>query len=451
MNFFKSDITDEGICEFIRDCDKVVTPDNICWDMITLVNDTTDFFKRPEKLDEKYINSHRVLDFYCQSGSLVINCVKYFIKTLYPFFDTLDDLIEFIYKNLIYAVCPTDIICGAVASRLYDEINIDDSNLFVKDENTIIPEEIKDMKFDLVVGNPPYNKDIYLDFVIKGHSLSKGYSLWITPAKWQAKVGEKNEEFRKNIVPYMSYIVYYPCAQEIFDIRNIDGISYYLVDKNNMHEEKGIKNISLRQPLFNNSESRNYNKQLNNVANRIFSKIDFSKILKISSIDVKHFGLSSGDTGKDIGELNVMQGDNLKGHYVKSSINKNVDDIEKYKVVMLHMCGNSYYGNDGQTLGLNKMYINRPNDIQVYDYMPIYICDTEDECKSFISYFDTRLIRFIIMMSLVGQTANNDEFWRMIPDPGAFNHIFTDDELYKKYNLTDEEISIIESVIKERS
>lgn len=43
-----------------------------------------------------------------------------------------------------------------------------------------------------------------------------------------------------------------------------------------------------------------------------------------------------------------------------------------------------------------------------------------------------------------------DEAWRFVPDPGAFDHIFTDDELYKKYNLTQDEIDLIESVIKER-
>ena len=33
---------------------------------------------------------------------------------------------------------------------------------------------------------------------------------------------------------------------------------------------------------------------------------------------------------------------------------------------------------------------------------------------------------------------------------GGNKHIFTDQELYEEYNLTDEEINIIESVIKER-
>mgnify|MGYP001625074033 FL=1 len=52
------------------------------------------------------------------------------------------------------------------------------------------------------------------------------------------------------------------------------------------------------------------------------------------------------------------------------------------------------------------------------------------------------------MCKLTGVYNNYD--WRFVPDPGAFDHIFTDEELYKKYNLTDDEIKLIESVIKER-
>lgn len=64
----------------------------------------------------------------------------------------------------------------------------------------------------------------------------------ITPAKWQAKGGGQNDLFRKTIVPYMSKIVYYPVAFEIFDILEPDGVSYYLIDKN-IHQLKQITNI----------------------------------------------------------------------------------------------------------------------------------------------------------------------------------------------------------------
>ena len=41
------------------------------------------------------------------------------------------------------------------------------------------------MKFDVVIGNPPYNKGMDLDFVYKGFDLSTQYCVMITPAKWQ--------------------------------------------------------------------------------------------------------------------------------------------------------------------------------------------------------------------------------------------------------------------------
>lgn len=53
------------------------------------------------------------------------------------------------------------------------------------------------MNFDVVIGNPPYNNDLYLGFVTLGNQLSHEYTCMITPAKWQAKGGERNKIFRK--------------------------------------------------------------------------------------------------------------------------------------------------------------------------------------------------------------------------------------------------------------
>lgn len=45
---------------------------------------------------------------------------------------------------------------------------------------------------------------------------------------------------------------------------------------------------------------------------------------------------------------------------------------------------------------------------------------------------------------------SSNDWWRFVPVSKAFDHLFTDQELYEEYTLTDEEINIIESVIKER-
>ena len=80
----------------------------------------------------------------------------------------------------------------------------------------------------------------------------------------------------------------------------------------------------------------------------------------------------------------------------------------------------------------------------------IYASDDMNNINSAISYFYSKLIRFLLYSGRCGNLSTIDEGWRFVPDPGAFDHIFTDQELYQKYGLTQEEVTIIESVIKER-
>lgn len=83
------------------------------------------------------------------------------------------------------------------------------------------------------------------------------------------------------------------------------------------------------------------------------------------------------------------------------------------------------------------------------DSVAIYY-GSKEQCSYFRSYINSKFVRFLVLMSIHGVGIYDRETWRFVPDPGSFDHIFTDQELYKKYNLTDEEINIIESVIKER-
>ena len=72
--------------------------------------------------------------------------------------------------------------------------------------------------------------------------------------------------------------------------------------------------------------------------------------------------------------------------------------------------------------------------------------------REYINAFNKCLIKFLILINLSSLTIINNNTFRFVPAPptGKFDHIFTDQELYEKYNLTPEKINIIESVIKER-
>lgn len=119
-----------------------------------------------------------------------------------------------------------------------------------------------------------------------------------------------------------------------------------------------------------------------------------------------------------------------------------------HMVKVSHLVDDKHYSNciGGYILTPVKVSLRETPGQNMYELF----AGTEDACKSFKSYIDTKLVRFLVALGLCASSTRNVETWRFVPDPGAFDHIFTDQELYQKYGLTQEEISIIEFVIKER-
>ena len=105
-----------------------------------------------------------------------------------------------------------------------------------------------------------------LDFVNMGFDLCEQYCVMITPAKWQTAADDhsgcasKNIDykgFREKLVPHMSKVVFYPDCADVFNIKQADGITYYILDKNNKQEKCTVINTSKRQKIINSTEKRN--------------------------------------------------------------------------------------------------------------------------------------------------------------------------------------------------
>lgn len=269
------------------------------------------------------------------------------------------------------------------------------------------------MKFNVVVGNPPYNDDIYIPFVEMGHNISKDCCNFITPARWQAKGGDINDKFRDEIVPYMNKIVYYPDAGDVFDIALSGGISYYIIDKK-VHEKQQLRTICTVQKPFNTNgiETFKFNGVLHNHKVRgIIKKLDEYKQLYCE--------------------------------------NRPVDG--KYNVAYTSLYADPNLCNkQGTAYVIERPYIQTTLDKRCASTTFIKTFETEQEATSLISYLNTKFIRF---MFLIGKCTQNNHYkyaWRYIPDPVDYDHIFTDDELYKKYSLNGDEIDMIEKIIKAR-
>lgn len=273
------------------------------------------------------------------------------------------------------------------------------------------------MKFDVVIGNPPYNNDLYLDFVQLGHQLSSKYTCMITPAKWQAKGGKKNEDFRKNIVPYMGRIIYYPCVKDIFDITSVGGITYFLVLKT-IPNRVMINIISLNQRSFHKSSCIEVNKLSDRYT---YFDEDLEQIVNC-----------------------CIQGKRLRDFIFNS------EHAGEYMVEVSHLVDDKHYSNCVGGYILTPLKVC-PRGLLYQNMYELY-AGTKEECEFFTSYVNTKLIRFLVALGLCASSTRNIETWRFVPAPpsGKFDHIYTDQELYDAFNLPQKYRDMIEAVIKER-
>lgn len=462
-------------------------PLNIADDMVDLL-DSIDFFNEPslDMTAEDYVNSHRVIDISCKSGSLLFSFYKRFMIALRNVFPDRDDRELFIMRYLLYGLCPDKRYLDLVRNTFYSNQKYDLTNEFgnfyhynFEDQRGVDKEEVKEllenMRFDVVCGNPPYNDDMYLDFVRLGHKLAKSYGLWITPAKWQAKMDNDSKEFRDCIVPYMKKIVVYKTSTDVFDITAPDGISYYLIGKEiSKHYVKCVSNTS---SVFSSSFELHSEKSLTLVPQRvldIINKLGFSLCDKLDFKQSKYIkNTSTGYSCRhNTTDLEVLQGDSVCG-YLPIDEALSTDRINYYKCYTNIMPGVGvvYLDKNGTSLGLNKVNKALPNQVPKGSYPCLAYFKTEQEANGFLSFCDTKLVKFAHLVGICGTTITS-EFWRFVPDPGSFdkvyedkplegytpdeNGIYTDNNgvvhcsLYVKYKLTDEEINVIESVIRER-
>lgn len=313
------------------------------------------------------------------------------------------------------------------------------------------------MTFDTVVGNPPYNNDMYIDFAFKSHEICKDSVCMITPAKWQAKAGIKNEQFRKYICPYMSDIVYIRKCTDVFcnvsmgegaityynickekqSIVNINGIAY-----DDWIPDFGLDNVyigivkRLKCNFINGSEDDSLKPTRGYFTGTRYDRVKANDIYNEDELEAEsNVELASNfehDFEIDDASTYILY-DSKRSINVNKNCFRHHKDMNKYKVYVSH------YINE-----LSILRLIEPNICANDLYIMLGFGDL-DKCESIRSYYKCKLIWFLVYMTNCGANCINS--YRYVPDPVVFDHIFTDQELYKKYGITDEEIEYIEKVM----
>lgn len=354
------------------------------------------------------------------------------------------------------------VFCGAAQSQ-YDRGDELESHAYEL-IHTVNPEEIFNMKFDVVIGNPPYQlsdggngasaSPLYHKFVEQAIKLNPENLIMIIPARWYAG-GKGLDDFRNTMLnqKHIKELVDIPNSADCFPGVNVaGGVCYFLWSRN----YNGDCNVSnMEKGAITNSMSRSLNEFAffvrNNTALHIIRKFisQSSKMMSEVVYSRNCFNIPTTITGKEEPFSNSIKTLSSKGNvYInKSNITNRDGLLEKYKVVITYaMSGGNKPSSDGNYQVISSLKIIEPNEACTETYLILSAFSNRNTAENFLTYVKTKTFRFLLLQALTSIHITKDKFCYVpIID---FSKPWTDEELYAKYGLSEEEIAFIESMIK---
>lgn len=479
--------------------DEVFTPPSVVNDMLDML--PQELFESPDTT---------FLDPVCKSGVFLREIAKRLIKGLEDKIPDLQERIDHIFQKQLYGIAITEltsllsrrsVYCSKYPNSKYSVSQFADVQGNIRYKNTAHewvkgkccfcgateseygtqkrdgmeshayefihttkPQEIYNMKFDVIIGNPPYQlnvgveKDnyaipIYQKFVEQAKKLKPRYLTMIIPARWYAG-GRGLDDFRNEMLHDRRIRVIHDYYNSVDCFPGVDiagGVCFFLWDNEHPgqcqvfnHVGKEIISSAIRPLLEPNMKSFIRNNGAINILRKVqsFNESTFDTLISPQT----PFGFVS--SFRDFSPLyeNGMVKYYTYGYsgYVKyNQIKKNQQLIAPHKVYI-----SKAYGERGEYpyFFLGKPFYGEPNSCCSQSYLVIGPFADKNVCENVISYIKTRFFRFFVMLKKNAQD-NMSYVFECVPIQD-FSKPWTDAELYAKYKLTREEIDFIESMIR---
>lgn len=327
--------------------------------------------------------------------------------------------------------------------------------------HTLEPGEIFNMKFDVIISNPPYQLSdggnnasaipIYQKFVEKAIDLSPKFVIMIIPSRWFSG-GRGLEDFRKRMLND-------ECISEIYDFSDANdcfpgvdisgGICYFKWDKYHAGScrisniSKYDMNVCMRKlnefPILVRSNRGA------NILRKVLSSPNFVNIQKGVSCQ-RPFGLRTFVRPDDKGEL-VLRWNGGKGPINESRVIVGLDLIDKWKVIVSRVFyehgGNA--DKQGKNRVLSVLEILKPNEVCSETYIIVRAFDSKREAEYFELFLRQKFIRFLILQASSSIMISRNSF-AFVPELD-FNIKWMDEDLYRKYRISEEEKLFIDNTI----
>lgn len=354
------------------------------------------------------------------------------------------------------------VCCGATRSQYdrEDELETHAYEWIHKPE----PEEIFNMKFDVIISNPPYHLSdggngasatpLYHNFVEQAMKLKPKYLSMIIPARWYAG-GKGLDKFRGRMLEqsHIKELVDIANSADCFPGVNVaGGICYFLWDSTykgmckvtNMKEGEAIS--VMMRPL---GEYDYFVRD--NLAISVIRKVLAKKETLMSSrvFSRNYFGISTTEKGLDKPVKDTIKVMTSKGdiYMNRHSVSDKDYQLQKYKVIITYaMSGGNKPTSDGGYQILSSLKVLKPYEACSETYLILETFDTLKEADGLVRYMSGKFSRFLLLQALTSIHITKDKFC-FVPVQDYSKNI-TDEYLYKKYGLNNEEINVIENLIK---
>ena len=352
--------------------------------------------------------------------------------------------------------------CGASKKELEDNRASDETYAYELIHTNNPKGLVKNMQFDVIIGNPPYQlsdggnkasaRPIYQLFVEQAKKLKPRYMTMIIPARWYAG-GKGLDEFRKNMLDdsRITKLVDYVDSKDCFPGVDIaGGICYFLWERDAASDGCEVEThrnggISTTKRSLNEFDTFVRDAEAITIIHKVQAKHERTMNLQVSSR--KPFGLATNDRPLSDGDI-TLRYLNGEGPYKRKLITTGRNLIDKWKVIASYVSFDHAGRADksGMRKVLSVMNILPPGTICTETYLVYGAYDTEQEAVNLQRYLSLKLPRFLIAQLTAGQHLTKQKF-SLCPIPDVAVE-WTDELLYEKYGLTDDEVTFIESTIK---
>ena len=343
------------------------------------------------------------------------------------------------------------------------------------------------MRFNVIVGNPPYqenigsqsnkslSKQLYPSFIMLAINMKPEYLSMITPSRWftgnaQDKSFVALRAFMRNN-NHISDIVSYLNSSDVFRGVSVPGGVNFFLYKNNYSGNISFKEISknsttiVKRPLFENG--LDIVLPMNNMIN-ILHKVNNGNFKSMDTIVTGRnpFGVPATDS-----VLNNVLSDTKNSKYdtiilcayeqikyiSNTEITRNKPLSKHWKVFTSKMNGGAGNLLDEKKVAiLGKTFVMGPDSICSNAMLSVGDFDNKYEAINLEKYMKTKFFRFMLGIKKIAQVLTSN-IYQYVPQQNFANNSDIewnkcseeiDYQLYKKYMLTKEEIEIIESKVK---